>query len=114
MIDLDKLLELEAKATTPPWNVNFDYSDEHVCLKNYEGHTDIWHTTLENGPDTKLISAMRNSIRELCIELKAAREVIEKGRGAANQRSDAPYAAGQLYYPEFYEALKKYDEARRG
>lgn len=44
-------------------------------------------------------------------ELTSARKAIEIGRGVSEQRSDAPYAAGALYYPEFYAAIQEYDEA---
>ena len=96
MIDLDKLLELEARAT--PANV--------------------FGTTFWSDTNEKLTFAMRNSIKELCAELKAAREVVEASRVGSFHHPACPYFDGaercgcsnQLVK----DALKTYDEARQG
>ena len=68
MIDLDKLLELEAKATQGPWALEIDTAPFTIFLDNR-------FTELDRAEDLELISAMRNNIKDLCTELRAARDV---------------------------------------
>jgi hypothetical protein len=102
MIDLDKLLELEAKATPGPWK-NFAYAESNQGMA----------IIVTGGPEGKqaednaiLMAATRNSIRELCIELKAARKVIECSR-----RFEWDAFCDDSIAME--TALMEYDEARR-
>lgn len=62
MINIDELLELEAKATPGPWT----YADI------------LGNPTVDK--DLKLTQAMRNNIKPLLEELKAARKVVETAR----------------------------------
>ena len=71
-VDLDKLLELEAKATQGPWALEIDTAPLTLFL-------DDRFTELDRAEDIELISAMRNNIKDLCTELRAAREVAEAG-----------------------------------
>lgn len=65
MIDLDKLLELEAKATPGPWDCDESYGQ--FFINQYSGPTTS---------DLELMDVMRNFIKELCAELRAARTAI--------------------------------------
>ncbi len=61
MIDLEKILKLESNASDGPWDINAE-----SCGFNEE--------------DKLLIDNMRNDIRQICLELKAARKVVEAAR----------------------------------
>ena len=102
MIDLDKLLELEAKATPGPWALEIDTAPLTLFLDNR-------FTELDRAEDLELISAMRNNIKELCTELRAAREVVEAARSALDDM-DVMFRTTE----RLEAALKTYDEARRG
>lgn len=94
MIDLDKLLELEAKATPSTWDV------------------ESWRYGQINFEDAELIHVMRNNIKQLCAELRAAREVVAYFRewnGHSDECDRSPCDCG---YSKDLEVLKKYDEAR--
>jgi len=99
--DLDKLLELEAKATQGPWALEIDTAPFALFLDNR--FTDL------DREDIELISAMRNNIKELCTELRAAREVVEAARSALDDM-DVMFRTTE----RLEAALKTYDEARRG
>ncbi len=111
MIDLDKILALEAKATPGPWALVVESAPLTLYLNDN-------FVQAERKEDIDLISAMRNSIKELCAELRAAREVVAYFR-EWNGHSDVcdiyqdnlPCDCG---YSEDLEVLKKYDEARQG
>lgn len=107
MIDLDKLLELEAKATPGPYRLT-DYKKLSAC-----GKLVPYSLT-----DLELDVAMRNSIKELCTELKAAREVIKEARQIRTVRL-MEYVCVEDGHDEFDAlsassrcsvAIKKYDE----
>lgn len=75
MIDVNKLLELEAKA------------NHSVNIRLYD-NAGWWEGMTED--DGKLFVAMRNSIRELCLEVKALRgiaEVVKEMKGGYLQCS---------------------------
>lgn len=117
MIDLDKLLELEAKATPGPWTFANDNDCWRVRGKDYA----ICKVTLSfldpptDEPDANFISTLRNSIKELCTELKAAREVVEFLRDWNNGHADScDQNPCDCAYDDTIRMLKKYDEARRG
>lgn len=141
MIDLDKLLELEAKATPGPWTWR-KFGNEEVLVCDEKDRKIVisgGYTRNERGflepmkpehPVSDLIPAMRNSIRELCLELKAAREVAEASRKATNPHLlEAVADAARNYFTEHdleglsknyfkdYHAVKRalenLDEARR-
>lgn len=108
-VDLDKLLELEAKASQGPWvvdglipyRVQQDNFDPHViCVSDPKMDYHLGMTSCCT--NSEFIAAMRNSIKELCTELKSAREVVESARSS------------QYQLPSFKTLLEKYDEARRG
>lgn len=71
MIDIDKLLELEAQATPGPWALVVETAPLTLYLNDN-------YVQAERKEDIDLISAMRNSIKQLCAELKASREVISR------------------------------------
>lgn len=84
MIDIDKLLELESNATKEPWEVKTLTS--HNALSGGYGLT-YKHLYIQGMPldvfdehDLDLVCAMRNNIRPLLLELKAARKVVEAAR----------------------------------
>lgn len=79
-VDLDKLLELEAKATSGPWVADL----KECVIADPEDEFPIAACRLPNGENSKLhtqfITSIRNSIRELCLELKASMKVVEAAR----------------------------------
>ena len=115
MFDVDKLLELEAKATSAPWSLEalpkpkgqwcyFNFlSPEGYILNSYAGEVSAFVN------DALLIAAMRNSIRELCLEVKAAREVIRVARNNIGNTDEL----SQNYLRRINAKIKDYDEARR-
>jgi hypothetical protein len=111
MIDLDRLIELEANATPGPWIESI--SGKWCCAEG----PDV--ATFEEGErDAQLIAAMRNSIKELCSELKAAREVCDSAKKFIDRYIDAfglheDSMRGELIN-NFMSSLDKLDEARRG
>jgi len=86
MVDLDKLLELESKATPMPWQ----HDGKNAVYVGNCGGWPFWEfhkSTYSDGKygldycaDGKLIEIMRNNFRQLCLELKAARKVVEAAR----------------------------------
>lgn len=80
MIDLDKLLELESKAS-PQWELKSWYTTDLVCVKSSDDAVNM----ICEPQDGRLIFEIRNSIRELCLELKAARKVVEAARYASRE-----------------------------
>jgi hypothetical protein len=107
MIDVDALLELEAKATCGVWT--YDCCDTPWYIES-DGTFQIAENIEERG-DAELISAMRNSIRELCLELKALREVAEAARIFD---TPDPISIQCGHHEKLHTALKNLDEARRG
>ena len=95
MVDVDRLLELEAKA------------NHSVNIRLYD-NAGWWEGMTED--DGKLFVAMRNSIRDLCLEVKALREVAKAAR-ALGTPGDFLISGWDL--DDVFEALKKLDEARR-
>ena len=119
VIDLDKLLELEAKATQGPWATcnnncwqvrSANYAICNVTISYANPPTDI--------PDAHLIEEMRNNIKELCTELKAAREVVEAARVGSFHHPACSYYVGEMSCgcsnQVVIMALLRYDEARWG
>lgn len=100
MIDLDKILELEAKATQGPWALEIDTAPITLYL-------DDRFTELDRTEDIGFISAMRNSIKELCHELRAARAVC-----AALKKARVEEYCNVPGYVD--EAMDKLDKVRRG
>lgn len=89
MIDLNKILELESKATPKTWDV------------------ESWQYGQINFEDAELIYVMRNNIKELCTELKAAREAIR----AAKRYTSAEFAGAEYDdWGQLKNALRKYEE----
>ena len=87
MIDLEKILELESKATSGPWH--HAQKSENLCeVSNGESSLAIcaiwsWGIPGElqmNKKNSELIVEMRNNIKQICLELQAAREVINSAR----------------------------------
>jgi hypothetical protein len=106
MIDLNKLLELEANGTPGPWKLKEGYD----CLFiNFNCITQS---------DMNFIESMRNSIKELCTELQAAREVVEAARVGAFHHPACSYYVGEMSCgcsnQVVIMALLRYDETRRG
>jgi hypothetical protein len=119
MIDVDALLELEAKATRAPWfhdklgdwiwTGNMDDLKDHVCDLRGVGSG----LPLEANGD--LIETMRNSIRELCLELKAARKVADAARNYFTEHDLE--GLSKNYFKDYHavkRALEKLDEAMLG
>jgi hypothetical protein len=101
MIDLDKILALEAQATPGPWALVVDTAPLTLYLNDN-------FVQAERKEDIDLISAMRNSTKELCAELRAAREVVQL------TRSHIKYCSEKALDHELSNALKQYEEARQG
>lgn len=92
MVNVEKLLELEAKA------------NHSVNIRLYD-NAGWWEGMTED--DGKLFVAMRNSIRDLCLEVKALRDVAE----AAKRVIEFDFLDHRI---DLQHKLKKLDEARRG
>lgn len=110
-VDLDQLLELEAKATPAPWVACGDIFNGCVSVSaKGEVRKDLFRsyeaTNMQSADDARITSAMRNSIKELCLEVKALMEVESEARGLVN------YNDGFII--GLADALKNLDEARRG
>jgi hypothetical protein len=107
MIDLDKLLELEAKASAAPWE----------CFEDIEPGLKIdWPRGYMRGYDINFVSTMRNNFKDLCLELKATRKVVEAARVEAMfwneelcKRSE--YEQKEAAIQRLETALKDLDEA---
>lgn len=85
MIDIEKLLELEGKATLAPWFADEDGEREGkgphgVVWFNEFDRTAIFEGSYWSSHNEKLVAEMRNSIKDLCEELKAARQAIHAMR----------------------------------
>lgn len=89
MIDIDKLLELESKATQGYWEFVRHNSGVRAWICNEDdyifpaGDKDYYPADIAN-QDGELVCAMRNNIRPLLLELKAARKVIEAAKHHLN------------------------------
>lgn len=114
-VDLDALLELEAKATPGPWEAYGEvYSPKGSYLSGvktlavvpyHEAVVSPYVSYEDSGcTESEFIAAMRNSIRELCSELKAARKVVEYLRKLDRQSGN--YLDG---HPPI-AVLKEYDK----
>lgn len=103
MIDLDKILELEAKASGAPWDEM--HFDTYCCAVGPE-----CYEQKQARKDQDLINLMRNNIRQICLELKAAREVI------ATVRHQTCYAGNDCMgvFLAVDNAIDKYDEVTNG
>jgi hypothetical protein len=129
MIDVDKLLELEARATPGVWKDWIEYRGEKrtncIALKEDPGH--LIGSVKVN--DSEFIVEMRNSIRQLCLEVKALRKLEEANKWViyADELShgeDCDYWDEDESKPsglpcdcnllEMQEAFKELDEARKG
>lgn len=84
MVDINKLLELEAKATKGKWEVKtltshnaFDYGLTYKHLYIQEMPVDVFD---EN--DLEFICVIRSNLRPLLLQLKAARKVVDAARDA--------------------------------
>lgn len=145
-VDLDALEALEAKATEGPWtwySVNDD--DFEVLCGPFEDARDAEFKTISKNcvmddgsasgeygrsmgsdtPDGQLIAAMRNNIKPMIEELRAAREVIKTvewaGSSPQSHGEDCDYWDFEAEAPsgekcecgftELREALNKYFEA---
>lgn len=85
MVDIAKLLELESKATKANW----EYDDgtrwggyQEPPMPQVKPSIKIGDSLMEFDGfgydfDAELIVEMRNNIRQICLELKAARECVE-------------------------------------
>ena len=111
MIDLENILELEAKATPGPWALVVELAPLTLYLNDN-------FVQAERKEDIDLISAMRNSSKQLCAELRAAREVVIY---ATNFLRFTPHAGPACYsnkcvcfHGPLAESIARYDEARRG
>ncbi len=92
MIDLEKILELESKASGAPWDEM--HFDTYCCAVGPE-----CVEQKQARKDQDLINLMRNNIRQICLELQAAREVLI-------HLNNIMYCTG----PELKSALKQYEE----
>lgn len=101
MINIDKLLELEAKATPGPWL--FDWLGDGLTDRNYKPLFDGYI-----GHDGALVHAMRNNIKPLLEELKAARKVVEAARKHWEcYNSDCPHEELRKSEKDVEEAFKE-------
>jgi len=117
MVYVDKLLELEAKATAGKWESAYhnrtDTFAVTVEMGGYDACNDeenIIVCAMDGGSEhafnTDLIAEMRNSIRDLCLEVKALRDVAE----AAKRVIEFDFLDHRI---DLQHKLKKLDEARR-
>ena len=75
-VDIEKILELEAKATRENWQTRFIYR----MFVSARADDSLFQETeaCQDWPDADLIAVMRNNIVPLCDELKSARDKIAK------------------------------------
>lgn len=114
MIDLEKILELESKATPGPW-----FADVKGCCEGDGPHGVVWFELEDLGrtaifessywsKENEILTAyMRNNIRQICLELQAAREAIELLENIEEFAWDVDREKSQ-------EILYKYHEATNG
>jgi len=108
MINLDKLEELEKKATPGPWEVS-PYSDHDIMTPAEPPYG----TVLTVGSDnTNFIVEIRNYLPEIIAELRAAREVVRLSRSLERfiPCDECPISTGTDLY-ELHVALNGYDKA---
>ncbi len=95
-IDLDAILALEEKAEPAPWNPEESWGE-------WPNPGNICGDNCMDPANSFLVSAMRNNIRSLCLELEAARKVIEE------VKIRHPGEDNRLAW-----SVKKYDEVTNG
>jgi hypothetical protein len=115
---IDRLLELEAKATSPKWKAFIDNEDGLLSLNEIDysvrpnilisNASDVDDT--ENGSviicanDLELIAEMRNNIRPLLLRMKALEDV------ASLAKSHIEYCSEKFLDSQIVCALKILDE----
>jgi hypothetical protein len=113
MVDVDKLLELEANATSGKWRLldggkSLGTHESDICF--------VCDNPITGAPEylvnMELIAQTRNSIRELCLEVKALREVAETAREFVDNCE--PYMDAYGDFTKIEKAFETLDEARRG
>lgn len=102
MIDLEKILELEARATGAPWDEM--HFDTYCCAVGPE-----CVEQKQARKDQDLINLMRNNIRQICLELQAAREVIDAATSVQKYLSKNGKTSPDLRF-----ALEEYNEVING
>jgi hypothetical protein len=120
MIDIDALLELEAKATPCNWMVLHDGHgfDSSIIMDHNCGQ--LMRTTSYGlmREDSLLVIAMRSSIRELCLEVKALRDCAETLQWYAiadyGNHINPPNHIDWDKGAKAKVAMRKLNEARRG
>lgn len=118
-VDLDALEALEAKATPGPWRDEIGcYEDSqgahaigpYCDAEKYEDEIDEsgeWLWEIDAYKDAALIKFMRNNIKPMIAELRAAREVISVIKGSKHMSTWSRPALIQT-------AVEMYDEVTCG
>lgn len=79
--DIDRLLELEEKATKGPWCVDDSRPEELLLLPDEcQWAADFPTTGVDCLPDVRLIAEARNALPSILAELRAARKCVEAAR----------------------------------
>lgn len=124
MIDLDALIKLEAKATPGPWEAYSEtdspkgrYLSGIKTLALVPYHEDVVtpYIPYENSGtcDAEFIAAMRNNIRALCEELKAARSALYFAQVLADsviRYTDGDVTINMIHVEALRDYLEMYDE----
>lgn len=109
MIDLEKILEIEAQASRGPWN--FD-SDTGLC--GYYYFPKCKHGREPEAINADLINIMRSNIRQICLELQAAREYFSKDSEVRHLSLKDGLQAASNAWQEREDLLQKYHEVANG
>lgn len=107
MIDLEKILELEARATGAPWDEM--HFDTYCCAVGPE-----CVEQKQARKDQDLINLMRNNIRQICLELQAAREYFSKDSEVRQISLKEGLQAASNAWQDREDLLQKYHEVANG
>lgn len=107
MIDLEKILELESKASGAPWDEM--HFDTYCCAVGPE-----CVEQKQARKDQDLINLMRNNIHQICLELKAAREFFSREKEARVMLDQGDMMGACNAWKDCAELMKKYYEVANG
>lgn len=118
MIDLEKILELEANAYLGPWEYRTTEGSDikYVCAPD-EPNRFGWECIAAkcgSAPNGELIAIMRSNIRQLCLELKAAREYFSKDIEVRQISLKDGLQAASNAWQDREDLLQKYYEVKNG
>lgn len=115
MIDLEKILELEAKATFDPWIFSGISGKKMITGRSDEQERiPICEMKYFRMNDFDLIVEMRNNIKSICLELKAAREYFSRDKEAELMYLQGDAMGSGNAWQDCAELKKKYYEVVNG